>query len=142
MTRIRFKPAATALAATVIALVCVASAGASRAPSSKQQKAIANAVLATKVAGLNQVPKSHYRVTGVRISSVSSSWSKAEVVARPGFQSTFQNAIVVAVRLAGTSQWVVVDLGSADVGCGIAPNKVLADLFSTKTPCPGGSGIG
>jgi hypothetical protein len=37
---------------------------------------------------------------------------------------------------------VVVDLGSAEVGCGIAPNKVLADLFSTKTPCPPGAGIG
>ena len=89
-----------------------------------------------------KAPKSHYRLTGERVSSVSSSWAKADVVARPGFQSTFQNATVVAVRLAGTGQWVVVDLGSAQVGCGIAPNKVLADLFSTKTPCPPGTGIG
>ena len=100
-------------------------------------------MLATHVkAGLNQVPKSHYRVTGERVSTVSSFlWAKAEVVARPGFQSTFQNAVVVAVKLAGTNQWVVVDLGSSQVGCGIAPNKVLADLFSDKTPCPPGSGI-
>jgi len=142
MTRLRFRLAAPALLATGIAMLCAASASASRAPTSKEQKALTSAVLATHVAGLNKVPKSHYRVTGERVSSVSSSWAKADVVARPGFQSTFQNATVVAVRLAGTGQWVVVDLGSAQVGCGIAPNKVLADLFSTKTPCPPGTGIG
>jgi len=123
-------------------MLFAASASASRAPTTKEQKGIANAVLATHVAGLNTVPRSHYRVTGERVSSVSGSWAKAEVVARPAYRSTFQNASVVAVRLAGTSQWVVVDLGSAQVGCGIAPNKVLADLFSTKTPCPSGTGIG
>jgi hypothetical protein len=142
MTRLRVRLAAPALVATGIAMLFAASASASRAPTIKEQKGITNAVLATHVADLNRVPKSHYRVTGERVSSVSNSWAKAEVVARPGFQSTFQNASVVAVRLAGTSQWVVVDLGSAQVGCGIAPNKVLADLFSTKTPCPSGTGTG
>lgn len=142
MTRPRFKVAAPALVGTGIALFCAGSASASRAPTSKQETALTAAVLATHVADLNEVPRSRYRVTGERISSVSSSWAKAEVVARPGFQSTFQNATVVAVRPAGTDQWVVVDLGSAEVGCGIAPNKVLADLFATKAPCPPGTGIG
>lgn len=142
MARLRFRLATLALLATGIAiLAAAASASASRAPTSKERSGLTNAVLATHVAGLNQVPKSHYRVTGERISTVSTSWAKAEIVARPGFQSTFQNAVVVAVKLAGTNQWVVVDLGSAQVGCGIAPNKVLADLFSDKTPCPPGSGI-
>jgi hypothetical protein len=60
------------------------------------------------------------------------------LVATSAFKSKFQNAFVVAVKLAGTSRWVVVDLGSAEVGCGIAPNKVLADLFKTNRPCPVG----
>jgi hypothetical protein len=59
-------------------------------------------------------------------------------VATSAFKSKFQNAFVVAVKLAGTSRWVVVDLGTAQVGCGIAPNKVLADLFKTSRPCRGG----
>lgn len=142
MARLRSRLVPLILLATGIAiLAAAASASASRAPTSKERSRLTNAVLATHVAGLNQVPKSHYRVTGERISTVSSSWAKADVVARPGFQSTFQNAVVVAVKLAGTNQWVVVDLGSAQVGCGIAPKKVLADLFSDKTPCPPGSGI-
>ena len=143
MTRLRSRRAPLALLTAAIALLgAAASASASRAPTPKDRTGLTNAVLATHVADLNQVPKSHYRVTGERVSTVSKSWAKANVVARPGFQSTFQNAVVVAVKLAGTNQWVVVDLGSADVGCGIAPNKVLADLFSTKTPCPSGTGIG
>ena len=142
MTHLRSRLAVLALLAGVVAIVATASASASRAPTSRERNGLTDAVLTTHVADLNQVPKSHYRVAGVRISTVSKSWAKADVVARPGFRSTFQNAVVVAVRLAGTNQWVVVDLGSADVGCRIAPNKVLADLFSTKTPCPSGTGIG
>jgi hypothetical protein len=41
-----------------------------------------------------------------------------------------------------SSRGVVVDLGTAQVGCGIAPDQVLADLFKTKQPCPPGEGIG
>ena len=68
-------------------------------------------------------------------------WAIAQLVARPAFRTTFQNATVLAIRAAGTNGWVVVDLGAAEVGCGIAPNKVLADLFKAKTPCPLGQGI-
>jgi hypothetical protein len=119
-----------------------ASAGASRAPTSQQRAALTSAVQASSVGGINRIPRSHYRVTGPRVSSVSSSWATAQLTAQPAFRTTFQNAIIVAVRPAGTQRWVVVDLGSADVGCGIAPDKVLADLFKTKTPCPSGEGIG
>jgi hypothetical protein len=118
-----------------------ASASASRGATRGQRTALTQAVHASSVAGLNRIPRSHYRVTNERISTVSNSWAKADLVARPAYVSSFQNAIVVAVRLAGTSRWVVVDLGSSDVGCGIAPNKVLEDLFKTSRPCPSG-GIG
>jgi hypothetical protein len=142
MTRLPSRLAAAALIGTSVAMIFAGSAGASRSPKGGERQAIDNAVLATRVAGLNQVPRSHYRITGERVSTVSSSWAKAEIVARAGFKNSFQNAIVVEVRPAGTRQWVVVDLGSAQVGCGIAPDKVLADLFKVKTPCPPGTGIG
>jgi hypothetical protein len=132
-----------ALAAVVLTAVLVAAspAGASRSATRHERAAITRAVQTSAVGGIKQVPKSHYKVTGIRVSTVSRSWAKANMVARPGFVGTFQNAEVVAVRLSGTSRWVVVDVGTADVGCGIAPNKVLADLFHVKTPCPSGEGI-
>lgn len=140
MHRIRVHLLALALAGAALAIVFVASAEASRAPTSFQQSAITSAVHASSVGGMNRIPQREYRVTGVRVSSVSRSWARADLTAAPAFRSTFQNASVIAVNLAGTRRWVVVDLGSAQVGCGIAPDKVLADLFQTKDPCPTGSG--
>lgn len=136
-------PRATSIAAlvAVAAMVCAAPAGASRAASAKERRALTNAVHVSPVGAINKVPKSHYRVTGQRVSTVSKSWAIAQLVATPAFRTTFQNATVLAIRPAGTNGWVVVDLGTAEVGCGIAPNKVLADLFKTKTPCPPGQGI-
>jgi hypothetical protein len=120
------------------AVLWASPAGASRAATANQRQALTNAVHSSVVGGINKVPTNEYTVTGVRISSVSKSWASARLVATPAFKSKFQNGFVVAVKLAGTSRWVVVDLGSAQVGCGIAPNKVLADLFNTRRPCPVG----
>ena len=44
------------------------------------------------------------------------------------------------VNLAGTRTWVVVDLGSAQVGCGIVPTAVISDLLGGDAGCPPGSG--
>jgi hypothetical protein len=123
-------------------MICAAPAGASRAARAGERRALTEAVHASRVGGLGNVPVSHYRVTGQRISTVSQNWAIAQIVATPAFRSQFQNATVIAVRPAGTGQWVVVDLGTAQVGCGIAPDKVLADLFKTQQPCPPGEGIG
>jgi hypothetical protein len=141
MRRVSARLALTGLVALAATTAYVAPADASRPAKAKERSALTAAVHASKVGGLGQVPESHYRVADQRVSTVSTNWASARLVATPAFRSSFQNAVVVAVRLAGTNQWVVVDLGSADVGCGIAPNKVLADLFQTKTPCPSG-GIG
>lgn len=140
MHRFRTHLLALVLAGAALSIVFVASAEASRAPTRSQQSALTSAVHASSVGGLNRVPQRAYRVTGVRISSVSSSWAMADLTATRAYRSTFQNASVIAVKLAGTRRWVVVDLGSAQVGCGIAPDKVLADLFQTKDPCPPGTG--
>lgn len=123
------------------AMVCAGPAGASRAANAKERRALTQAVHASPVGGINKVPRSHYRVSGQRVSTVSKSWAIAQLVATPAFRDSFQNATVLAIRPAGTTSWVVVDVGTAEVGCGIAPNKVLADLFKTKTPCPPGQGI-
>lgn len=141
MSQLHVRVSPLALVAVAGCMILAAPAVASRAPTARQRSALTSAVYGSTVAGINQVPQSHYRVTGQRISSVSGSWAKAQLVARQGFQSSFQSASVVAVRPAGTSRWVVVDLGSSEVGCGIAPNKVLSDLFKVKNPCPSG-GIG
>lgn len=141
MSQLWVRVSPLAVVAVAVSMIFAAPAAASRAPTAKQRRALTSAVYDSSVAGLNRIPQSHYRVTGQRVSSVGSSWAKVQLVARHGFESSFQSATAVAVRLAGTSQWVVVDLGSSEVGCAIAPDKVLSDLFKTKTPCPSG-GIG
>jgi hypothetical protein len=141
MRRVPARLALMGLVALAAATAYVAPADASRPAKAKERNGLTAAIHASTVAGLNKVPASHYRVADPRVSTVSTNWASARLVATPSFRSSFQNAVVVAVKLAGTNQWVVVDLGSADVGCGIAPDKVLADLFKTKTPCPAG-GIG
>jgi len=131
--------------ALVAALTAGALAGpalAARDATRAQQRALTRAVHATPVGGLDEVPRSRYRVTGGQISTVSRSWASAKLVAAPRFRTTFQGGSVLAVQPAGTRGWVVLDEGSAEVGCGIAPDTVLADLAGLQTaPCPPGDGI-
>jgi hypothetical protein len=120
------------------------SALASQRASRSQANAVAQAVRSSPVGGINQVPTRRYTVSNVRISTVSRAWAMASLVPTKAFRNSFQTATVVAVRLAGTRRWVVVDLGSAQVGCGTAPNVVLADLLGLKngeSPCLPGEGI-
>lgn len=125
-------------AAGALSVTVVTSAQASRAPSTAARSAITTAVHQSSVGGLNRIAQRDYQVTDARISSVSSSWASAQLTATPAARSSFQNGTVVLVRLAGTDRWVVVDVGSAQVGCGIAPDKVLADLGHVRRPCATG----
>ncbi len=125
-------------------LVTAAPAAASRKATAKQAAALTRAVHTSTVGGLNIVSTSKYRVTGARVSTVSKSWATAQLVATPKARATFQNAYVIAVQPAGTAQWVVLDGGTAEVGCGIAPDRVIADLLGIKdvaNACPKGEGI-
>jgi hypothetical protein len=126
--------------AALVALVAAAPATASRKATKRERAALTRAVQTSAVGGIRQVPRSHYRVSGQKVSTVSRNWAAANMIARPKFVGTFQNAQVMAIRLGGTGRWVVVDVGTSDVGCGFAPTSVLADLFDTKTPCPSGEG--
>jgi hypothetical protein len=129
------------LVAALAALVAAAPATASRKATKRERAALTRAVHTSAVGGINKIPRSHYNVAGQTVSTVSRFWALADVVARPKFRNSLQGAVALAVRLAGTGRWVVVDVGTDEVGCGIAPTKVLADLFNTKTPCPSDQAI-
>jgi hypothetical protein len=138
------RSAAIALAVAALALTLSSSALASKRATPAQVKALIRAVRTTPVAGIDKVPTNRYQVSGVKISTVGKAWATASLVPTKRFQGTFQGAYVLAVQLAGTGSWVVVDAGSAEVGCGIAPDPVLADLLGLKAgeqPCPPGEGI-
>jgi hypothetical protein len=125
-------------------LVLAGTALASTHATSSQAGAVASAVRSSHVDDIDKVPTKRYTVTNVRISTVSKAWAMASLVPTKAYRNSFQSATVVAVKPAGTREWVVVDLGTAEVGCGIAPNRVLADLLGlkgTEVPCPTGTGI-
>jgi hypothetical protein len=140
----RTSPAAIALLTATAVLAFSGSALASKSATSAQLKALTRAIRATPVAGINTIPTNRYQVSRAKISTVSTSWASAWVEPTKRFQATLQGIEVVAVRLAGKSTWVVVDAGTAEVGCGVAPNSVLADLLGLKAgeqPCAPGEGI-
>ena len=137
----RARPTVIALLATACSVLTLSSpALASKSATPSQAKALTRAIHATPVAGINSIPANRYRVSRVKISTVSKAWATASLVPVARFRNTFQGIYVVAVKLAGTSTWVVLDAGSAEVGCGTAPDPVLADLLGLKTgeqPCTG-----
>lgn len=131
------------LAAGAVAIAAFAvPAGAAKKATGSQAAAIAKAVQSTHLGGANSLDKGWYRVTGAKISTVSKSWAYATQTPTKAGKGKFQPAYFILVQPGGSKQWVVVDLGTAMVGCGIAPNSVIADLLSIKgDPCPDGSGI-
>ena len=143
----RPSPHASALLAalTILALLALSSTAlASRNATPAQLKALTRAIRATPVAGIGTIPAGHYRVTRAKVSTVSPAWASAWVEPTKRFQATLQGIEVVAVKLAGKSTWVVVDAGTAEVGCGIAPDSVLADLLGLKAgeqACAAGEGV-
>lgn len=134
-----------AVAALLGALLLAAPAAqAARTATAREQAALANAIWRSPVADLNRAGRARYTVRGARVSTVSRSWATASVVPKPRWQDRLQGAYVIAVQPAGTRSWVVVDAGTAQVGCGIAPNSVIADLLGIKTIaeiCPRGEGV-
>jgi hypothetical protein len=130
------RTATIAAAAALSLLVAAAPAAASRRPTSGQAAAITRAVQTSAVAGMNRVPRNRYVVSHRRISTVERSWAYAQIQPRKRFRSTFQSAYAMLVNPAGTRTWVVVDLGSAQVGCGVVPAAVISDLLGGDAGCP------
>jgi hypothetical protein len=142
LRKLAFSLAAAAALVAVLVPVALASRPASRA----QTRAITRAVRTTRVANLNRVPASHYRVTGIKVTTLPAprrgAWAIAQVTPTPPFRNTLQGATVILVRSAGTNAWTAVDVGTSEVGCGIAPNQVLQDLYGQSGDvCPPGSGF-
>jgi hypothetical protein len=132
------------LGAATTLLVAAGPAFASTHATSSQASAVAKAVRSSHVDDIDDVPTKRYTVTNIRISTVSKAWAMASLAPTKAYRNSFQPATLVAVKPAGTREWIVVDLGTAEVGCGIAPNRVLADLLGlkgTEVPCPTGTGI-
>ena len=138
------RPIALSLLGVATFIVSTGPALASTHATSSQASAVARAVRSSHVDDIDKVPTKRYTVTNVRISTVSNAWAMASLAPTKAYRNSFQPATVVAIRPAGTREWIVVDLGTAEVGCGIAPNRVLTDLLGlkgTEVPCPTGTGI-
>lgn len=84
--------------------------------------------------------KSKVNYKGIKVTSVpDKAWAITSVVAKPAFEATFQSFVTVLVKvpdLQSQFRWVVADLGTAFVGCGVAPIPVMRDLTGTRNPCP------
>ena len=72
------------------------------------------------------VDPGRYTVQDVRLSAADPAWAGASLAP---VGADLEPADVVLRSVAG--RWEVVDLGSAEVGCGIAPEPVLSDLGLT-----------
>jgi hypothetical protein len=133
MSSLRRRWTIAAVLGLLVALVATAPASAARRANAQQRTALAAAIKSSPVADIDRVPTRKYRVTGATVSTVSSSWALANITPTRAARGTLQGGVAVAVRLAGTRQWVVVDFGSSEVGCSIAPDAVLADLYGVRS---------
>jgi hypothetical protein len=117
-----------ALAAIGLAAVWAPSADAAKRATGTQLNAITRAMHTATVAGLNTIPRSHYKVTGAKISTINPNWAVADLTPVGAAKDTLQSGYGILVLLAGTKTWVLVDFGSAEVGCGYLASNVLDDL--------------
>jgi len=113
-----------------------------RAANAAEAPAIVTAYRASPLGDVNLVPRANYRIVGIRVSKLAPTWATARQVPTAAGGATFQPAYGVLVRLARTrgaaGPWVLVDVGSSDVGCRVAPRPVLTDL---RLGCPDGTGL-
>jgi hypothetical protein len=130
----------TALAASaLVAGVLAGPAAASKKPTKAQAAAITRAVETTTLGGVDHTSKAWYTVDRIRISSLSPSWALAWQTATKAGEGKFQPAYFILMQPQGSTKWVVASLGTALVGCGVAPDAVIQDL--TGNACPPGEGI-
>ena len=121
------RPFLTALVGAVALGATVAPAvGASVVNATASQKAaITTAIQTTSVAGLNQVPQANYTVGKTVLYAGSKYWARASIVPTSAAKATFQGSIAVLARSGGTNTWTVLDIGTSEVGCRVAPVGVV-----------------
>lgn len=115
-------PARTAPAAVTAAAPAEATTRVARPRRVSTKRLIIRAV--TREVMDNGVAASQFTVERVRVSRVNPSWAAAALV--PKRSADLDPADVLVRRTKST--WVVSDLGTAEVGCGVAPRRVLGSL--------------
>lgn len=128
---------ASVLTVLILAAVLAGAAAAATGPG-KERKGIVSALDELLGQDRSKVAYNRIRVTSVP----DRAWAIANVDAKPAFEATFQSFVTVLVKvpdLESQFRWVVADLGTAFVGCGVAPVPVLRDLTKTRRPCPPGA---
>lgn len=115
------------VAGAVAAVAVVAVAGceydyrAGRAPAPYEQQALAHAAA---VSPYTSGVRGEFTVDGARISVRTYGYAFAQIDPRPGVQL---DAVTAEFHYAHQTGWVLVDLGSSDVGCG-SPSDVRAEF--------------
>ncbi len=99
------------------------------APSSTDASAIAQAVKSSEYT--SAVPAADYEVTGTLLAASDPTWAYTEL--HPTVQD-YDRAEGVLHRTSGG--WQLVQLGTYELGCGVAPTAVLDD-FGLACPPPG-----
>lgn len=136
MKRLPALAVAGAVALGIAATPALAAPKANKATAA-QLAAMAKAVQTSPVAGMNQVPTSSYAVRNGMVYAGSSYWGKVSIAST---SPTFQGATAVLVRPAGGSAWTVVDVGTSDTGCWVAPVGVAAAFKLGGATCGIGDG--
>ena len=112
-----------------------------RPATTAEARAIVKAYSSSPLGEVNQLPRANYRFVGIRVSKIAPSWATAWQLPTPATGATFQPAsgvlVRVAVTLKGAGPWVLVGVGSSDVGCVVAPKRVLTDLHLGCAPGTG-----
>ena len=103
------------------------------APSADDAAAISTAIKHSDLT--SQVPSDDYQVVDAKLSRSDPAWAWAQLLP---VTDTIDRAQGVLHRTA--SGWQLVQLGSYEVGCSVAPTQVLADL-ALDCPPPGSSDL-
>ncbi len=105
-----------------------------------EEGAIEVAIRDTAVADVRDVPAEYFTVEGITIVDVGGTqYATARLVSTPAAAAQFQDAVAVLEKV--PTAWVVADVGTAFVGCGIVPADALAALgLPSECPPPATSG--
>lgn len=116
--------AAPALAVTLAAMTTgPASADSAPGPQGAPAAIPAAVTASPAVAG---VPTADYTVDDVRVATSDPTWAAAELTPTASGADTLDPATVVLQQVGGS--WQVVDLGTAQVGCGLVTPAVQGEL--------------
>ncbi|MGF7234618.1 MAG: hypothetical protein ACQSGP_06635 [Frankia sp.] len=118
--------AAAAILTTGVAFACVPHV---LSPSRPTAAAIAAAVRASPLT--KQVPSDDYTVTGIRLSASDPAWAWVQL--RPRVTTVGPADGIEHHTARG---WKLAELGTFEVGCGLAPSRVLHDFGVACPPAP------